>query len=103
MGGLYFMWIPPVGPEEGDSVEDGLDVGDAVRPTIGEYSKKTATLGDLPVDVEIVNARDASPVSIWVVDVLHVVRALSLVARDHRLWKEGERNALKIDEAMICT
>ena len=38
MGGLDFMWVSPVGPKEGDSVENWFDVSNSVRPTIGKYS-----------------------------------------------------------------
>lgn len=88
MGGLYFMWVPSVRPEKCDSVENRFNVSDSVRPAVWKYSQESAVFSHVPVDVQVINARDTPPVSIGIVHMFYVVRALSLVARYHCLCEK---------------
>jgi hypothetical protein len=85
MGGLHFMWISTIGPEKCDSIEERLNVCDPIFPSVGKNSQKATALLHVPVNVQVVYARDASAVSVWIVHMLNIVRALSFVARYHRL------------------
>lgn len=67
------MWIPSIGPEEEDPIEDGLNVGYPIVATLREDPQETATRPDVPVEIEIVDCGDAAAVPIGIVHVFDVV------------------------------
>lgn len=79
------MWIPPVGPEERNSIKYRLDVGDSILPAVGKDSQQSATLSHVPVDIQIIYARYTAAVAVGIIHMLYIMRALAFIASHHRL------------------
>lgn len=85
MSRLNFVWIPSIWPEECDTIEDGFNVCYPVGPAVGKNPKKSTILCDIPANVQVVYTSNASTISVWIVDMFHVMRAFAFIAGNHRL------------------
>lgn len=102
---LYFMRVSSIRPEEGYSIKNRLNVGDSIRPAIWEDTQKTAALRRIPVHVQVIYARYTASISVGVIHMFYIMRALSFVTSDHRLKKtdKNRRSHMRKDYAINCT
>lgn len=118
VGGLHLVRVPAVGPEEEQPVKQRRDVGhvrlplwkdpeDAAVLLINNAAMSETLLGSSdmlviggrthlrPVLVEVVDARDAAPVTVRIVHVFDVAGPVSRVTRHHGLNTHGEQSQTK--------